>query len=162
MVMAIGSVGALASMASLGSLSAMARTGRPLPIGAAATSGNQAPLRKIATAVPSPLQSADVRISDAGREALAASESREAVKVSFIASETAAAARANRGESASIPVAGSTALHAPGDALANAGISETTSSDRLLVSLILALLAQLDGKENSAAVSQASQLVVSL
>lgn len=161
MVAAIGAVSALGGMASLGSLSAVARNGRPLAVGAAATTGNQLPARRIPRQAPASMPSTEVRISDAGRKALADANLRSVSRPSFIAVETAALARANRVALADIGVAGSVSnlgIHA---GVAQAGRSEVTVTDQVLMSLILALLAEVRGSGNASATMQASQLIAS-
>jgi hypothetical protein len=160
-VAAIGAVSALGNMASLGSLSAVARNGRPLAVGAAATTGNQLPARRIPKQAPEPMPSTEVRISDAGRKALADASLRSVSRPSFIAVETAALARANRVPLADVGVAGSVSnlgIHA---GAAQAGRSEVAVSDQVLMSLILALLAEVRDSANAPATMQASQRIAS-
>lgn len=161
MVAAIGVVSALGSMASLGSLSAVARNGRPLAVGAAASTGNQLPVRKIPKQAAEPMPSAEVRISDTARKALADAEVRSVSKPSFIAVETAALARANRVTLADVGIAGSVSNLGIREAVAQPGRSEVAVSDQVLMSLILALLAEVRGSGNESATTQANQLVAS-
>lgn len=161
MVAAIGVVSALGGMASLGSLSAVARSGRPLAVGAAATTGNQLPARKIRKQASEPMPSTEVHISAAGRKALADADVRSVSKPSFIAVETAAVARANRVTPADVGIAGSVSNLGIGEGGEHPGRSEVAVSDQVLMSLILALLAEVRSSGNESATMQANQLVAS-
>lgn len=162
MVAAIGGVGPLGSMASLSVLGISARGGRPLAVGAAATTGNQIPVRKVPKLTPEPAPSTEVKISDAGRKALAAFEARSVLRPSFVASESAAVARANRVAPADVGIAGSVSNLRAGESAIPAGKSDVALSDQALMSLILALLAEVQGSENASVAAQAHQLAASL
>ncbi len=162
MVAAIAAIGGAGTMASLGSLSFASRNGRPLAVGAAITTGNQLPVRKLPKQPPSPQPSAEVKISDAGWKALASADIQSPLKPGFVARESAALARANGVAPADVGVAGSVSHLAPSDAASYAASSEAVVSDRALVFLILALLAEVRSSDNAAVVAQASQLVASL
>lgn len=162
MVAAIAAVGGPGTMASLGGLSFAARNGRPLAVGAAITTGNQLPVRKLPKHPPSPQPSADVKISDAGRKALQSADVQSTSKSGFVSRESAALARANGMEPADVGVAGSVSHLLPSESVANAASSEAVVWHRALVSLILALLAEVRSSDNAAVVAQASQIVASL
>jgi len=162
MVAAIAAIGGQGVMASLGSLSFAARNGRPLAVGAAATTGNQLPVRKVPKQPPPPPPSAEVKISDAGKKALAAADIQLTSKPGFVAAESAAFARANGVAPADVGVAGSVPPVGASKGVSSAGSSEAVISDRALVSLILALLAEVRSSDNAAVVAQASHLVASL
>lgn len=162
MVAAIAAIGGPGVMASLGSLGIAARNGRPLAVGAATTTGDQLPVRKVPRQPPPPLPSAEVKISDAGMRALAAADIQVSSKSGLVARESAALARANGAAAADVGLAGSVSNLAPSDGVSYAASSEAVVSDRALVSLILALLADVRSTDNAAMVAQASHLVASL
>lgn len=162
MVAGIAAIGGAGAMASLGSLSFVARNGRPLAVGAAITTGNQLPVRKLPKQPPSPQPSAEVKISDAGWKALQSADLQSTSKPGFVARESAALARAHGVAPADVGVAGSVSHLLPSEALSDVASSEALVSDRALVSLILALLAEVRGSDNAAVVAQASQLVARL
>jgi len=164
MVAAVAAIGGPGAMATLGSLSFAARNGRPLAAGAAGTLGSQQPVRKrpIQLPSPSPQASADVKISDAGWRALASADVQSSVKPGLVARESAALARANGVAPADVGVAGMVSRLSPGEAVSGAVSSPAVVSDLALVSLILALLAEVRNTENCAVVAQATQLVASL
>lgn len=161
MVAPIGTVSALGSMASLGSLSAVARNGRPMVVGSAATTGNHLPARRIPKIAPKPIPSTDVRISDAARKALADANLRSVSGPSFIAGETAAVARANRLTLADVGIAGSVSNLGTRESMAQAGRSGVAVSDQVLMSLILALMAEVRNSKDASLPTQASQLIAS-
>jgi hypothetical protein len=161
MVAAIGVVGALGSMGSIGALGLAARGGRPLAVGAAATTGNQMPVRKVPKQAPAPMPSTVVNISEDGRRALAVAHARVDSKPSFVATEMAALARANRVAPAEVGVAGSVSNLGAGESSPLVGNSEVGLSDQALMSLILALLAEVRSSENAAAATQAHLLSAS-
>ena len=162
MVAAIAAIGGPGVMVSLGSLGFAARNGRPLAVGAATTTGDQLPVRKVPRQPPPPLPSAEVKISDAGKRALAAADIQVSSKPGLVARESAALARANGAAVADVGLAGSVSNLAPSDGVSNAASSEAVVSDQALVSLILALLAEVRSTDNAAMVAQASHLVASL
>ena len=162
MVAAIGVVGALGTTASLGGLSLTARTGRPLAVGAAATTGNQMPVRKVPKQAPAPMPSTVVNISEDGRRALAVAHARVDSKPSFVATEMAALARANRVAPADVGVAGSVSNLGAGDGAVRAGNSDVGLSDQALMSLILSLLAEVHRSDAASVAIQANQAVASM
>lgn len=162
MVAAIGGVGPLGNMASLSVLGISARGGRPLAVGAAATTGSQVPVRRVLKLAPGPTPSTEVKISDAGRKALACAETHSASKPGFVAMESAALARANRVAPADVGIAGSVSNLGAGESVTPAGKSDVALSDQVLMSLILALLAEARSSENASVAAQANQLTASL
>ena len=162
MVAAIAAIGGPGSTVSLGNVGFAARNGRPIAVGAAATTGNQLPVRKVPKPAPSPMPSAEVKISDAGRKAFATVDVQSTSKPSFVATETAALARANGVAPVDVGMAGSVSHLGTRGGASGAASSEVTLSDRALVALILALLAEVRSSENASIVVQASQLIATI
>jgi hypothetical protein len=149
MVVSITAIGAATSSNSL-VLNGISPFGRHLAIGAAATTGNQLPAKKIpvdARNLPVP-SSTDVKISETGLRASAAYQASAAIKATGTETSTSAETiqltkkMSARADGVKDPMSIDAPVSGPASSVDSGTSTETLQSERILASILLALLMQ--------------------